>query len=134
MKPKTVKQLRNKVDKARREYIRKRDTDWRGNGVCISCGILKPVEQLQVGHYYKRQYDFTTELGGEERNVNLQCEQCNGYRGGNEPDYAIGLIKKYGKGILEELQKKRRTDKKWKLSELEALISDYQNKLKEDVL
>ena len=125
MKLPSLKSLKKKIDILRRDYIRKRDSK-NGYGNCISCGIRKAVADLQVGHYYKRQHDFTTALLTELRNVALQCEQCNGYRHGNQTGFAIGLIKKYGDGILQELERKFRTPTYWGIISLKKVVEDYQ--------
>ena len=125
----TPKQLKTKIDNARREYVRKRDLDFREGANCISCGKYFYAADLQVGHYHSRGYDFTSEIGKDERNVNLQCVTCNGNlfnkKARTDKDYAVGLERKYGYGILEELQKKHRNKMYWKLSDLQALLVKY---------
>lgn len=123
MKKLTRKELLKRIDEARRQYIRKRDYNFQGYAKCISCSVVS--NNLQVGHYYSRVHDFTTELGGDERTVNLQCSPCNELRRGNPREYAIGLIAKYGKDILNELDKKKKTSKYWKMKELEELLKYY---------
>lgn len=105
--------------------MRKRDSDWKGWAICISCGAYRPVEELQVGHYYKRQHDYTTLLLTEWRNVNLQCVPCNGIKRGNPIGYAMGLQRKYGKKILFELEKDYKTPRYWKYTELEKIIEAF---------
>jgi hypothetical protein len=123
------KKLLKDIDKARREYIRKRD----GKGEytpCISCGAW--TTNPDVGHYYKRGHDFYTELGGDERNVNLQCVPCNSFKNGNIQGYTIGLMRKYGKEVIDELYEKKKKTKYWKIAELEELLQYYKDKLKND--
>lgn len=142
MKPKSVSSLKRKdkptkaklfkvFDELRRKYIRERDTDWKGWEYCISCFVYRPVKELQVGHYYKRQHDFQTELAGEERNTNLQCVPCNGIKRGNPHGYAVGLIGKYGQDIIVKLAAKKKVKKFWRYNEVEELIEEYKSKLKE---
>lgn len=126
----TKAKLLKVFDEVRRQYIRKRDKNWKDEAICISCGVVRPVTELQVGHYYKRQHDFQTELAGEERNTNMQCIPCNGIKRGNPHGYAVGLIGKYGKDIILELEKKK-IKKFWKYKEVEELIEEYKNKIKE---
>jgi 5-methylcytosine-specific restriction endonuclease McrA len=125
------KKLLKKIDEARRKYIRERD----GKGEytpCISCGAW--TTNPDVGHYYKRGHDFTTELGGDERNVNLQCVPCNSFKNGNPQGYAAGLVHKYGEGIIKELDQKKKTNKYWKIKELEELLKYYETKKTEETI
>lgn len=119
----TRKKLIKAIDEARREYVRARDYPHNGFAKCISCNTFS--DNLQAGHYHSRTHDFTTELGGDERNVNLQCPMCNGPKRGNPRAYAVGLIHKYGRIIIEELEEKRRISKYWKIKELEELLNHY---------
>ena len=119
---KSIKWHRNKIDEKRREYIRKRDSDWKGWAICISCGVYRDVQELQAGHYYSRIHDFTTGLGLSEENVNLQCIPCNNYKRGNIQGYSTGLTRKYGDGILEKLEEAKKTPKRYKMEEFEFLI------------
>lgn len=129
MKPKSLRQLKNAIDKARREYIWKRDADWKGFGRCISCNAVG--NWLSIGHFFSRVHDFTTELGGDERNTQLQCGICNGHKRGNPREYAVGLVRKYGESVLTELLKKKQTPKYWGVKKLQELLDFYKQKLTE---
>lgn len=124
MKKPTRKKLTQKIDELRRDMVRLRDKDWKDWAYCISCGAYKPISDLQAGHFYLRQYDFTTLLLTEYRNVNLQCQQCNGFKHGNLAGYAVGLQRKYGKKILFELEKKYKTPHYWKYTELLDVVEE----------
>ena len=129
MKPKDAKWFRNKIDEARRNYVKQRDKDWREKGHCISCGVYREINELQIGHYYSRIHDYTTALGLREENVQLQCVPCNNYKRGNLQSYANGLVRKYGVQILERLEQAKKTPKKYKVAELQALLESYKEKL-----
>lgn len=129
MKTKDAKWYKKAVDKARRAYIRKRDLDSRGYAQCITCKAVKQESDLQVGHIFSRVNDFSSEIGGDERAVNLQCESCNGFRHGEGALYCLAVDEKYGKGTCVELKKKRDTLKKWSSAELRNLLQEYQDKL-----
>ena len=130
----TRKQLLVLIDKYRREYVKKRDQDWKGYVQCISCGVVRGVGELQSGHYYSRTHDFTTALGGCDENVNLQCVPCNNYKRGNPHGYATGLGRKYGKDILEKLAEAKKNPKKWKVSELNNLLEEYKKKFFHNII
>ena len=96
---KEQKKLFDKAWRLMSEYVRKRDTDWRGYGNCCTCGKIVEYKKAHAGHYRHKYLDFN------EKNVNLQCSSCNTYRGGELDKYTIFLIKKYGVGVIEELDK-----------------------------
>jgi len=100
------------------QYIRQRD-----KGVCISCGKVDYWRKTDAGHYIPRTAGMS--LYFDERNVNCQCTNCNRWMHGNLSKYAIALMKKYGKGILEELDEKRKTVLRISISDYEALIEKY---------
>ena len=82
------------------KFIRLRDADDTGILNCISCGIPVHWKNADAGHFIKRQF---MSLRFNEKNVNGQCRKCNWLLQGNDIEYAKGLVKKYGKGILEQL-------------------------------
>lgn len=126
-----LKKLFDKAWKLMSEYIRKRDTDWRGYGNCCTCGKTVEYKKAHAGHYRHGYLDFN------EKNINLQCAGCNTYRGGALDKYTIFLIKKYGIGIIEKLddlyhkhkQKQDKTGKKYTKEELEEIIEDLKVKI-----
>jgi DNA-binding MltR family transcriptional regulator len=69
--------------------------------------------------------------------VNLQCPSCNTYRGGELDKYTIFLIKKYGIGVIEELDKlfhehklkHDQTGKKYTKEELLKIIEELKCKI-----
>lgn len=86
-------------------FIRRRDKR------CVTCkkvfyenGELT-IKGLEAGHYHHNVLDFC------EKNVSAQCGQCNKYLNGNPRKYALFLVATYGKGILEELEKLKNSDK-----------------------
>jgi hypothetical protein len=67
-----------------------------------------------------------------EKNVNGQCTTCNTFHEGNRQGYREGLIKKYGKSIIDELDVKRSMkNNPWLAFEYEAMIKLYRQKAKE---
>ena len=131
MKNPTRKKLLVLIDKYRREYVKAKEKDWRGKGFCISCAVYRPINELQVGHYYSRVHDFTTTLGLCEENTQLQCVPCNNYKRGNPQGYGFGLVQKYGIQVLSKLEEAKKTPKKWKIKELVELLESFKKKLNE---
>lgn len=121
-KPST-KTLKAKLWRVFSEYIRRRDE----KDGCISCGKKVPWKEAQAGHYIPRTAGLSTYF--DERNVNLQCVACNLWRHGNLSGYAIGLRKKLGNDILEDLDKLRVQTRKISSVEYQNLISHYKSAL-----
>jgi len=113
------------------KFIRLRDT--KGHSCqCISCG--KPVRygtrNCQAGHYYSgisiyRAVEFS------EINVNVQCFQCNYPLEGNKENYKKGLIKKYGKGVIDKLELQAHNDSKLDIALCLILKKQYKEKWQE---
>jgi len=64
-------------------------------------------KEAQACHYVPKSLGL--EVYFEERNVHAGCVSCNMFKHGNLHEYAPFLEKKYGTGILQELQKLRRS-------------------------
>lgn len=124
----SVASLKKKLRKIFNTFIRLRDTDENGVGKCISCN--KPIfygDNCQAGHYEPSSIVFAN-LDFDEVNVNGQCAHCNGFLEGNKTGYMVGLVKKYGAGVLDQLKIKRRLGCHWVAFEYEVLIGQYRAK------
>ena len=119
----TLSWHKKKVDKIFSKYIRLRD-----NGVCFTCMAKDSPKYMQAGHFVPRNISSTR---FDERNVNCQCKGCNIFHSGRLDVYAVELEKKYGQGILQELQELKRTHKKFTIPELEEMYEIYKSKLKD---
>jgi hypothetical protein len=117
-----------KLDKVFSEYIRLRDSRIDGYGKCISCGRLIHWKDGDAGHYINRR---NYSVRWNEKNVHLQCRFCNRFNEGNAAGYTQGLIKKYGEGIIEELEVAKSFPAKYTDFELNELIKVYKLKIKE---
>ncbi len=108
--------LKKKAQDIFNKWIRMRDYDQR----CISCN--GPVEQ--AGHYFSSGH-FSA-LTFNEMNVNGQDIRCNMFLNGNLIFYRQGLIRKYGKDKVDELEKLAEVRTyKWSRTELEEIINKY---------
>ena len=121
----SIKAIKDELWRLISLFIRKRD-----GYKCVTCGATNV--NMDCGHY-RHNSERNQSLGGnelwyDERNLNCQCAfYCNRHRSGNLAPYAIYLEKKYGLGILQELNKLFYTPKKWTREELEAKIAHYQS-------
>lgn len=99
------------------KWIRERDAD----KCCISSG--GKVEQ--AGHYYPA--GSYSGVRFDEVNVNGQSIEDNCFKSGNEKDYRVGLIERYGQAEVDALDERAKTTrlKRWTREELEAIINNY---------
>lgn len=100
-------------------FIRKRDEKLG----CISCGKHYDIKDMDAGHFIPKTAGLSIYF--DERNCNAQCHTCNRWKHGNLSGYAIGLRKKYGNDILEELDRLRVQTRKISRMEYETLIEKY---------
>lgn len=66
-----------------------------------------------------------------EKNCNAQCRSCNRFDEGNNIGYIRGLIKKYGQGVIDELEILKHQESHWTEFEYKSLIEHYKQKVKE---
>lgn len=130
-----MKLTRKKVqDKRFNPFIRLRDSrKWDGQYFeCISCHLTKHKSHLQAGHYYH--YSVSGALTFDEVNVNGQCGSCN-LNMGADPSivegYKKGLIKKYGPGVMNYLDSKKKNKVFFHQVGLHALDSLYESLIKQ---
>jgi hypothetical protein len=128
--PTTISKLKKKLDKVFSEYIRKRDSDYKGNCKCISCGKEYPAfgGRIHAGHLFSRRY---LSIRYSEQNVNSQCSYCNTFLNGNQIKAARGVENKWGKGTVDELESRMHVVVKLTRTDYEEAIIRYKQKIKE---
>jgi hypothetical protein len=110
----SLKSLHKKAWKIFSKWIRKRD-----KCTCFTCGVKKPMAQMQAGHFMHASQDF------DPRNIHCQCIRCNHYLSGNLAVYTQKMGKKYGLKVVEELIAGRKKVHKYTREELEEVIRKY---------
>lgn len=121
------KTLVKKLDKVFSEYVRKRDTK-QGIFKCCSCGELKPYEQADAGHFINRKWLATR---WREDNVHAQCRYCNRFNEGAAAGYTLFMIDTHGRDHVEYLNALKTETMKYTDFDLEVLIKEYKQKLKD---
>lgn len=127
---KSVSSLKKIADKEFSKYVRYRDGEFkRGEWLveCITCGVEKPLTQMQAGHFVSRKVNA---LRFEEMNVNAQCVGCNMFKAGEQYLYSKALDMKYGDGAADALMARRHETKKFTIGELEEIIHDSKESVK----
>lgn len=126
---KSVSALVKKLDRVFSEYIRLRDSKPYGYKYfrCISCGTVKPYEQMDCGHFIGRTHMATR---FDEKNCNGECKLCNRFSADHIIFYQRNLIQKYGQEAVDMLIARGKSSKKWTAWELEILITHYTDEVK----
>ncbi len=101
-------------------YIRKKDADWKGFVHCFTCGKYENYKLVDAGHYIPKATSGSY-LKFYEKNVHVQCQDCNRIKAGNYAVYKVKLTEKYGAGIIEHLNALRQAPP--------LTVTDYQNKI-----
>ena len=83
---------------------------------------------MQAGHYVKASAGNATYF--REDNVHCQCVRCNIMLDGNYVQYALAMVRKYGPEKLEELEKAKRTIKRFTAQELLDMKEHYKQEVK----
>ena len=130
-KKKTVSSMKKKVWVLFSKYIRMRDclrtTGCNTWGLCITCRKRYHIKLLQAGHFIPGRHNAN--LFSEE-GCHAQCYNCNINLRGNTLEYRRKIIELYGEGFDEVLEARARETKKFTVSELEELQSEYKYKIR----
>lgn len=102
-KGRSVSWLEDKLQDLVNAKVRKRDS---ANGffICISCQELKPVKQLNAGHYFEKSVYKSVRFDLD--NIFGQCVRCNKYLSANLIPYRANLLIKIGEHRLRQLEQK----------------------------
>lgn len=125
---KTRATLVKKLDRIFSQFIRLRATDAGGVGKCYTCNSRRHYTEVDAGHFMSRACMSTR---WDEQNVQFQCKRCNGFRSGEQYEYALQLDMQYGDGTASMLHSKSKQMKKWTISELEHMIEHYKRRVNE---
>lgn len=128
LRKKSLASLKRKLWEVFSIFVRQREADQDGYAACISCGKLEYWKYLQAGHFLPKSLGLSIYF--HPQNVWQQCSFCNLAKQGNAHHYAIALKKKFGEGIVEELESIQRQPKKYYAWEYEEMIEDYKAKIK----
>jgi len=131
-KKQTLTSLKKKAWGYFSQYIRLRDctrtTGCGSFGLCITCGKRYHFKLLQAGHFVSGRHNANL---FSEKGVHAQCYNCNINLRGNTLEYRRKIIDRYGKGYDEVLEEEACQIKKFTVVELEELITDLKDKIKE---
>jgi hypothetical protein len=124
----TLKSLKNKCWRIFSEYIRRKEADEGGTNYCFTCGQPKFWKELQAGHFIGGR---TNSVLFNEEIVKPQCLMCNVFLRGNYGKYTLRMLDLHGREKVDEFMSLKHHVKKYTQSDLEALITEYKNKIQE---
>ena len=101
---KSIEYLTEKAQESVNRFVRKRDSI-DGFFICISCQELKPINQMNAGHYYPKEPKQYRAIRFDLHNINGQCVRCNKFLSGNLIEYRKNLLEKIGEENLKQLDK-----------------------------
>ena len=127
-KQKTHAQLKKELDKLFSQYIRHSYADDYGNVECYTCGVVKPIKQMQNGHMQSRKHTSTR---WHLNNCRPQCVKCNIYSEGEKIRFYRRLCSEIGEEEVEEIIQLSYKTEKYSKPDLIYLIDYYKQKLKE---
>tara|TARA_R110000744_G_scaffold315493_1_gene422352 strand:- start:967 stop:1365 length:399 start_codon:yes stop_codon:yes gene_type:complete len=125
-KEKTHARLKKDLDAVFSKYIRWLYADDLGNVECYTCGVQKPISQMQNGHFQSRKHTSTR---WHEMNCKPQCVACNMFRQGEQYKFGNKLQAEYGQYTIDELINLSKSSVKYTKHELALLIEEYKEKL-----
>ena len=115
--------------KAFSQYIRMKAADHTGYAQCVTCGVNKPWQEMDAGHFIPKSRGSAIYL--VEENVHVQCKGCNMCEGGKFEWYYPYMVEMYGEEGIEELRQLSRTTKHFTVQELLEIEAEYKKKVKE---
>jgi hypothetical protein len=126
-KLKTLGQYEAEAKIAFQRWIRLRDL----GKPCISCG--KVTDEMDAGHFKKA--EIYSGVIFNENNCHSQCRKCNRFQNGNELNYRLGLIDRYGLDFAYDIEQLANDTRQFKFTkdQLIAKKMQYNLKYKEDL-
>jgi len=118
------------------EYVRVRD--YFKYGTCISCNKkVGSYKELQAGHYMAAG-SCGFGLLFDDRNVNGECQYCNGFDDNHVVGYRKNLDIRYGEGTAKSLEDRYedahfrgKIVKEWSKREYEDKVFEYEERIKQ---
>lgn len=123
----TRSKLVKKLDSIFSQYIRQRDSEY-GSCTCVTCGVQKPIKQMQNGHFITRSKYATR---WDEENCGVQCIGCNMFKQGEQYKFSIYIDQKHYAGKADEILLKSNQTVKYTDQDLIELINTFKLKLNE---
>ena len=126
-KKQSLKTLKARLWTLTSKYVRLKASDHAGFAACVTCGIVKPWEDLQAGHWIPAAKGNA--MRWDLRNIHPQCHRCNVHLGSNGPAYTQYMHRRYGVEECDEMIALSNTVRKIKPAEYELMIEQMAERL-----
>lgn len=126
--PNSVKKLKADLWDLFSEYVRRSNINEYGLVSCVTCKCEKDWKSMQAGHFVSRSHNT---VFVDPHNVHPQCYHCNMTLKGNMIAYHAFMLETYGQEEIDRLQRLAKVNHQFKPYELENLIKQTKEKLKE---
>jgi len=102
-------------------------------GACCTCGKVLSWVYMDAGHFIGRGLGGRSGVYFDERNINLQCKPCNGFKQGSPLEYRDFMLKRYGQQVIDNLRILDKTQSyKYKIEGIGIMYKEMYKKLKGD--
>tara|TARA_Y100000361_G_scaffold149290_1_gene163334 strand:+ start:2129 stop:2515 length:387 start_codon:yes stop_codon:yes gene_type:complete len=118
--------LKKKLDAIFSKYIRWYYADANGYVECYTCGVTKPVKEMQCGHFQSRRHYATR---WHTDNCKPQCVKCNMFMQGNIWVYGNKLKAEIGNVKFNKLIQLSNSTVKYTQQDYEEMIAYYKKEL-----
>lgn len=119
-------ELIKEADEIVSKFVRLNVCDKEGNCKCYTCGVVMRWQDAQAGHFIPRSHLLLR--FDADRNLRVQCSNCNCGKHGNLAVFAQTLEKEKP-GLPDILQKERAIVYKLSRDEVKGIIRDYTNRV-----
>ena len=127
MKKTNLSSAKKKAWAALSLWIRTKDSK-DGYCTCVTCGWTGPISTMHAGHFIRKSRGAAIYF--EEKNINVQCEQCNVNLGGNPDEYYSYMLRTHGQDWIEMLESLSRIIVRDRTADYEKIESLFKEKLK----
>ena len=125
------KTLRSKALTLIQKLARVAAADDNGYAECWSCHVKFHYKDMDGGHFYPKGNCSYWAL--EKVNVHPQCKGCNGFgmkHGIAAQQYTLSMIDYYGRDFVDEMEAKKRNDKKIYKADYVEMIEEFNEEIK----
>ena len=101
-----------------------------GKCTCYTCGTIKPIKEVDNGHYMKREHKATRY---HENNCRPQCKTCNGdtKHNGKQIEFRENLVNEIGEQMVIDIEKLSKTSIKANYLFFKGISDYYREKVNE---
>ncbi len=117
------------ADKYFSQYVRLFHSE-DGYCTCYTCGVIKPIKEVDNGHFVKRAHKKTRY---EEDNCRPQCKTCNGdiKHNGRQVEFRKNLVVELGEARVEEIERAEKENFKMSGRDMKNIADEYREKVKQ---